>query len=307
MSTLFNDINLLIESIKNNQKSLDLRGISLGKVCFINTLGLVKVVDVNSNQNYVSQWLRPIKEMKQVYLNDYVLYSYPTSDLDQGIYFDVFSSDHDSPVDPGDGVTIDQVNEAIETSLALYDTMIKDWVLTRNYTTLASVQAWVNSQGYTTESWVDSNFTRPNEVIQPLNVWRYSVNYFNQLSKGNVAQLSDQYADRHVTLMCLGSRLPDIGGSQDAAPEIGLTFDGSGSGLEQRFDVNTEIYLRVNTTARIHIKWFNGITVNGVLNSSATANTGTLMPMRTCWKLTKTASKTWSLVDMNNFNFVPYN
>lgn len=319
---IFTDINQLKQQIERNSKQLDLRGISLGKVCYINEKKQVKVLDANSNQNYVTHWLKPTLEIREVYKGDYVLYSYPTYHLSDGIYFSVFHSDHDSNVDPGSYATMEQVIEAIDNALATYDDSIKSWVdshnyaseswvLNQNYTTLANAQYWVLNQNYTTlpivQSWVTSqNYATLSQLNNPLNIWRYGVNYFFQGSKGNVAQISDQYADRHITLMCLGSRLPNTGGSQDAAPEIGLTLDGSATGLEQRFDIDTEIYLRINTTARIHVKWFNGITVNGVLNSGATPNTGTLMPMRTTWKLTKTALKTWRLSEVA-FNFVPYN
>jgi hypothetical protein len=147
-------------AINNLKHELDLRGISLGRVCYVNERKEVKVVDARANQNYVSYWIKPVKKIKQINIGDLVLYAYPQSDISKGIYFEILKGDLGSSSD---------IQNQIEDAIAEYDSSIKQWVTSRNYAT----QTWVTSQNYATQTWVTSQ----NYVTQS---WVSNQNYATQ-------------------------------------------------------------------------------------------------------------------------------
>lgn len=301
--SLFEDINNLTQLIEYNRKDLDLRGISIGKVCYVTNHNQVKVVDLNSNQNYVSHWLKPVKEVRQANLNDLVLYSYPTYDLSSGIYFVVVTSDHDSIVDPGEGVTIGDVNDAIDLALTEYDILIKQWVQNQEYTTLPVVQNWIAIQNFVTQTYLTAqnfvtqaylaaqNFATQAFVNTELakRSSKYITHNFYNLAIGNVV-IPASWIDKQVSF-----NVTNVAGTNNINFVINVTNN-------NWFSVLNKLYLR-NTfgSTNVTITPQDGISINALA-----VNTAFSIQAQKQYEIKKGTSNTNYSITEVAYSFLPF-
>lgn len=279
---MFTDIINMKRDIKNRAKNSEYERVAVGRVTHVSTnLKQVRVQPLNVQTSYVTFWLKPstIALGLDVEIDDLVFYFYNSIDPENGYYFDRLAKDETDL--PDFGLT--------EEDLEAYNQLIQDWVTT-NFVTYVSLVNTLSS--YRTN--VEANLA----LARSAN--KYIGNNFVQASKNASVAVSDQWIERHLTLYCNGSPLPPTGGTQDGGNSIGINIDGAATMNNSRFAIGTLFYLKTNTTARIELRGINGITINGSLNPPF------LLLMRACYEVKKTAATTWTLVNMNDFNYVPY-
>lgn len=326
---MFSDINRLKSKLEDQNKTLQYVGLFMGRVCHVRPYdNAVRVIQVGDSSQYVTWWLRPSRSATSfnVKVNDFVLFGFPTLDPKEGVYIDLFNEKYDLGT-----LTIEQVIEEINESIEEYDAIIKAYITTyvlslnyidsselntallayvsnaslastlSNYITSAALAAlnYVTTSALTTALAAYSTTAQSN-IARQRATHRYLSNNFVQGSKGASIDVPDGWINRHITIYCLGSDLPGSGGSQDGGSAIGININGAASQNNSRYVVGNIFYLKISTTANIVLNGINGITVGGVLNGAF------LLPLRTCWKMEKTASTTWTLTNMNDYDFVPY-
>ena len=269
-----------------NDLQYDPKNVYMGKITHKNEKnGRIRVINYEIKNNAASYWLIPTSLMLQLFpqlkVGDFVLYSFPTSDKKQGIYFSI--------IDPEIILDIEQP------SLEGFAT--ESWVNANFYN-----KTEIDNNHYT-ETEIDETFETINNVTALKTllltdlVRRYKHNNFVQGSKGNAVTISNQWFNTQVTLTCTGSELPTSGTPvQDALPAIQLNLT---SGVNSDAVIGTRIYFKIRTTARINIAAQNSVVLAGVTNGVF------LLETQSQWYIEKTGALAWSL-DSIAYNHLPY-
>ena len=343
---LFDDILNLYKKIEEKDQQQEYIGLFIGKVCFVRDSDkAVKVTPIGANTSYTTFWLTPTGYAKyvDVSVTDYVVYCYPTLNPNSGIYLDYINKNID--LDSG-GLTPESVQELIDNSIADYDILIKAFISSQNYTTLAAVQTWVNSQNFVTNTSLTSTLTNyvtntslssalasyvttstltsvltsyvTNTALTAL-LANYAtlvsskqsrVNSFRYIKSVSLTNGGGDFAAINDWMNCVTSFMV-TGVSGRTPPPIGLSpTPVDHTNAKYRIFVNSTTNGNMATGDefyfRIDTQYRHYVVATAPVTVNGSSGAETTMNPRECWRLLKTAGNTYTLTNMNDFYYNPY-